>query len=81
MVFREHRGGLAESMETQIELHDRHELICHLKDLLSIWADITVRDEDVKVRPYRPDHRIGWETNCIVTLEGYGVVGWTDTLV
>jgi hypothetical protein len=36
------------------------------------------KDEDLKVAPYGGvDKRCGWDT-YIVTIEGYGVMGFTD---
>lgn len=76
MKFREHRGGLAESMETTIELEDRAALIAHCRALLDQWY-FSFRDEDLSVEPYGRDERIGWDTH-IVTIKGYGVMGFTD---
>lgn len=79
MKFREHRGGLAESMETVVNLVGRKELVEHTHKLLWLWG-VDVRDEDVKVEKYTDngDARIGWSEVYIVTLTGYGVVGFTD---
>jgi hypothetical protein len=83
--FREHRGGLDESMKTLVELPDRAALVAHIKKLLAPfdwWQDI---GPALHVEPYawfdkdKPvwDERVKWHT-YIVTLEGYGVVGFTD---
>lgn len=76
MRFREHRGGLAESMATEVELAGRDALVVHVRALLELWG-ICVRDCAVHVEPYAYDERVGWDT-YIVTLDGYGVVGFTD---
>ena len=82
MRFREHRGGLAESMDTLVTFHppnERDKMIAYIRGLL--WPfDHLVIAKDVKLRQYTPDgdKRIGWDQLYIVTLEGYGVVGFTD---
>lgn len=80
MKFREHRGGLAESMATVVEVADRAALVAHVKGLLTPFAFGGDIGAGLDVRPYDPlrlDERIGWYTH-IVTLEGYGVLGFTD---
>lgn len=73
--FREHRGSLAESMKTVQEVKDKEELIEYLKKYLSYWD---FKDSfNLKVKPYWKDKRINWDTH-IVTIEGFGVVGFTD---
>jgi hypothetical protein len=79
MKFREHRGGLAESMETLVELPDRAALVAYCKKLLTDWQ-FDVKDNDVVVEQYTPngDKRIGWDQLYIVSITGYGVMGFTD---
>jgi hypothetical protein len=84
--FRQHRGGLAESMQTVVEIKDRAALVAYAFKLL---APFYFREEDVaaglNVEPYgcqaggppMYDKRTGWHT-YIVTLKGYGVLGFTD---
>ncbi len=82
--FREHRGGLADSMETMVELTTMEELKSHVKKLL--WQfDVpanNLRFDDIQVKPYGchcwPDERIGWAETWVVTMPGYGVLGFTD---
>lgn len=75
--FREHRGGLADSMATTVEVHTRAELIAHIKKLLSLF-DVHFRFDEIEVKPYGGyDERIGWN-NHIVTMPDYGVLGFTD---
>ena len=81
MKFREHRGGLAESMQTQVELADRAALLEHIRKLAEPWPTFPpVTEETVRVEPYylERDDRTGWEQTGIVMLEGYGVLGFTD---
>jgi hypothetical protein len=78
MKFREHRGGLAESMETVVEVANRVELIIHLAHLMERYPGTVVDFQKIKIEPYGGwDERIGWDT-YIVTLEGYGVLGFTN---
>lgn len=77
--FREHRGGLAESMETLVVMEDWNELAEYCKTKLSEWM-FNIRIEDVSVKPYadNPDTRIGWDKTYIVMVEGWGPFGFTD---
>lgn len=78
MKFREHRGGLAEAMDTVIEVVDRDALLKHVQEILSSWPDSPpVTAATLQVIPYCYDDRIGWDTH-IVTLDKYGVIGFTD---
>ena len=79
MHFRQHRGSLEDSMTTLVHLKNRDELIGYIKGLL--WEYPTappVTDETVEVKFYMGDPRIGWTQLHIVTLDGYGVLGFTD---
>jgi len=78
MKFREQRGGLAESMETLIELPDRASLVSHCQKLLAS-SQFVFDPTKLKVEPYGgEDSRIGWKSTHIVTIEKYGVIGFTD---
>lgn len=77
MKFREHRGGLDESMATCIEVADRDALVSHIRRQLSQYH-YGFEPYLLKVTPYGSDKRIGWLDQHIVTIEGYGVVGFTD---
>lgn len=78
MKFREHRGDLAESMETVVELPDHAALLEHIRKLAEPWPTFpSVTAETVHIEPCGRDERIGWNTH-IVTLDGYGVLGFTD---
>ena len=80
MKFREHRGGLDESMATLVEVPDRAALLEYLRKLAEPWPTFPpISSETVHIEPYIWDSRIGWNTH-IVTLDGYGVVGFTDRL-
>ena len=81
MKIREHRGSLAESMETVCEIEPTLEAVVdHMhadKGWPGLYAKVT--PETVRVEKYGSgtDPRIGWNTH-IVTIEGYGVYGFTD---
>lgn len=77
MKFREHRGQLAESMKTLIELPDKRALINHARLALEPYGfDVT----EIVVHLYldKPDERIGWDKTWLITIPGYGVFGFTD---
>jgi hypothetical protein len=86
MKYREHRGGLAESMATVIELADKAALIKYLRMSFDAWNKQVpglehnfprIDDDTVKVEKYHYDERIKWDTH-IVTIEKFGPVGFTD---
>lgn len=78
MKFREHRGGLAESMATVVELKDKAALIEHCKKVMEAYMLPAQAIADLTVEPYGGiDTRIGWDTH-IVTIGCYGVLGFTD---
>ena len=75
--YRDHRGGLAESMETMQEFDSLGSLNVYLKSILHKYC---IDDLDVKnttIKPYGFDKRIAWDSH-IVQLEGWGVLGFTD---
>jgi hypothetical protein len=78
--FREHRGGLAESMATLVNCDGRAALVTHIQHLLECYG-LKVTDSDVKVTIYGTsgDARIGWEKVYVVTVQGYGVIGFADS--
>ncbi len=78
MKFREHRGGLSASMQTVVEVADHAALLEHIAKLLQPYPTAPpVTADTVHIKPYCYDERIEWD-NHIVTLDGYGVLGFTD---
>ena len=78
MKFREQRGSLTDSMKTAVDLPDYAALIAHLRKLVPPWSMLPISAATVHIKPYGYDERIGWDTH-IVTLDGYGVLGFTDS--
>ena len=79
MRFRSHAGDLADSMKTVVELEPTTEALReHLR--LKPWLNAEL---PIKVEPYymQPDERIGWPHTYIVTVDGFGAVGFTDSPV
>lgn len=74
--FREHRGALADSLATARPIKDRAALIEDVRAALAPFG-LLATDAAVTVRPYCFDERTGWDTH-IVSLDGYGVLGFTD---
>lgn len=79
MKFREHRGGLADSLATVIELETRTQLIEHIENLYAGYVhgyDFT----NIEVKPYymKRDKRCGWKRTYIVSLPSFGPIGFTD---
>lgn len=79
MKYRPHRRLLVESMEEMIEVDGRAGLVAHLKKDFRPWPDLDGRAEQIKVEPYYgDDDRIGWKNVHIITLYGYGVIGFCE---
>jgi hypothetical protein len=82
MYFREHRGELRESLATMVELKDRDALAAHCSVILGDLARPNLAREAPKVQPYfaQRDERTGWEKTYIVIIEGFGPIGFIDTM-
>jgi hypothetical protein len=85
MKYRDHRGSLADSMKTLVELPaTRKALIAHLATTWPFSQSLSGLDakrlEDVTVERYFEDgdDRIGWKEVWIVVLSDFGVLGFTD---
>ena len=61
-----------------VEFKDRSELLDIIENSFTFGLPKNLSDFEVK--PYIFDERINWDTH-IVTLEGYGVLGFTDSPV
>mgnify|MGYP001609771850 CR=1 FL=1 len=74
MRLRKHRETLDESMETVVEIPANMQAL-----LAVVQANLgPVPKESIHVTPYCFDARINWDTH-IVTVDGYGVYGFTDS--
>ncbi len=83
MKFRFHRGALDDSMETMIEVAPidgsvRAGLLAAIrKEYAALGPDFA--DGQLRVAPYfGDDDRIGWKDVHIVSIDGYGVVGFCE---
>jgi hypothetical protein len=75
--FRPHRASLDEAMLEVREFETQEALREHLAAEFS-GTGLNMSD-DIVVKPYGHDARIDWDTH-IVTIEGFGVVGFTDRM-
>ena len=75
MKFREHRGGLAESMETVVELNTRKEFCDHLSKIARKF--VPEGEFTISFSEYSFDTRIYWDT-FLVILNGCGPIGMLD---
>lgn len=77
MKIREHRGSLDDSLQTVAEIEPTREAVAeHVARALSAFL-VPVTPAMIQVTEYSKDDRIGWDT-YIVTVDGYGVFGFTD---
>lgn len=73
--YRDHRGGLAESMATERQFENGEEVKAHIRRELYPWeVDTSVIDAAF----YAVDKRIDWKESWIITIPGYGIAGWVD---
>lgn len=79
MLFRYHRGGLAESLETTINIKDKQELYKILQDELKRW-NFFFNIEDIECIDYGYDNRCNWQT-YLISIKNFGVVGMTNVNV
>jgi hypothetical protein len=68
-IFRQHRGGLKESLDTSIIVHSKADILdCLNKGPLFIYESIP--EEDITIEDYGYDNRIGWFTQIVVLKNG-----------
>lgn len=78
MRYRPQKGSLAESLKHAVDVDGRAGLIRHLREELDGWQ-VDVADDAIKVAPYvREDYVSGWHDVHIVTIDGYGVMGFCE---
>jgi hypothetical protein len=76
VLFRPHRGSLAEAMYEVKEIDSFQEIIDEITE--DLWHyGLYPKPEEFHIEYYSEDERIGWST-YIVTLDNYGVIGFTN---
>jgi hypothetical protein len=75
MKFREHRGSLAESMKTVVELNTKEDFCKHLN--MVVRKFIGHNEFTLSFKEYSFDTRINWDT-WLVVIDGDGVIGMLD---
>lgn len=79
MRYRDHKGGLDESMKTQIEINNVEDIRSHLNKFYGEFGQFV---EEIKFEHCGMDARIGWDTYYVlVRLSGkreFHVAGMTD---
>ncbi len=80
MRYRDHKGGLAESLNTTRNIYSKHELINHLNEQYSAWGEgIT----DLKFERIRTDKKLSWDAYYVlIKLQGqddFSVAGMSDS--
>jgi hypothetical protein len=80
MKYRPHRRFIDESIALVVEVDGRAGLIEHLRRDLAEWPTIRgFHEQHLHIDPYGgDDDRIGWKNVSIVTLDGYGVMGFCE---
>jgi hypothetical protein len=77
MKLRQHRGSLAESLATEVEIYNTlHALSTYIARDLKQFG-VSVEPEHVSVSFYAHDPRIPSDV-YLVEVEGYGVYGFTN---
>jgi spore coat polysaccharide biosynthesis protein SpsF (cytidylyltransferase family) len=79
ILFRPHRGSLSEAMYEVREVSSWKELIDQETEVLSHWY-IDAKPNEFHIEYYGEDERIGWST-YIITLDSYGVLGFTNGML
>ena len=79
VLFRPHRELLCEAMKEVEEFRSRRELVAKLQADLDKYGKGKYDCKQISITKYGTgiDERIGWDT-YIVTLPGYGVLGFTN---
>lgn len=79
-LYREHRGGLADSMDTVVELESKDQLEKLILSKLDKWGKSGQHMiGDMTVEPYGFDDRIGWDTHIVMM--GVYAHGFTNKAV
>ena len=78
ILYRPHRGSLKDSMKLVVEVEDMKSLVKEIQfDHITI-DDKYINENTVHIQPYEIlDSRTNWNTH-VVTIDGYGAVGFTN---
>jgi hypothetical protein len=82
MLYRDHRGTLADSMGTVREVNTLKELKKYFnEELWHFYKEV----EEIKIMPYEYDKRIDWDTHIVIgKLKGeaeFWVMGFTNGMI
>lgn len=78
MMFRPHRGWLADAMAEAVEVDGHDGLIAHLRATHPEFGP-PFDPATVSLTPYGDDDRIGWRDVSLVSITGH-VVGFVGTV-
>ena len=76
-LYRDHKGGLDESMATSQELNSKEDLVTYLQKSLDQYGNHALDCKEIEIESIGFDDRTKWDTH-IVSLTFYGVLGYTD---
>lgn len=76
-LYRDHRGSLADAMDTARQFESRDSLISELQNSVDKYGEGKYDCSKITIKPYGFDDRIKWDT-YVVHLNGYGVFGFTN---
>lgn len=79
MKFRDYSPSLSMPDPPIVELPDRAALIAHCRKLLYPYR-VCFSEQQFHIKPHFPDWPTGWNPRSIVIIDGYGVIGFTDSL-
>lgn len=79
MRYRPHKGRLDDSMALVATFKNLDALIFYMREVELKPYGFRFNDSQVRVTPmHMDDDRIGWKDIHIVTIDGYGVMGFTE---
>lgn len=81
MRYRPHKAHLADSVALTVDIPATHEaLVAYIREELKCWPTMDgFPATAIHVSSYYgDDDRIGWKDVHIVTLDGYGVLGFCE---
>ena len=79
ILFRPQRGSLYDALENVREVENLQDIIDETTEMLSHYG-LSPKPDEFHVEYYCEDARIGW-TTYVITLDNYGVVGFTNGMI